>query len=116
MLAIFHILSALFANALFHREDTLLVRYDVWIHFAAAIFFTVLAPIRSRWRMFVGGLVGCGLGGYLLLDLDLVTRKPFVIGLGVLGLVLALGAYIYVKHGTRLVGRFAIVEKEASKD
>ena len=104
MLAILHTISALFANALNHRGDKW-VRYDVWIYLAAAIFFTVLAPIRSRWRMFVGGLVGCGLGSYLLLDLDLVARKPFIIGLGLLGLVLALGAFIYVKYGTRAGGR-----------
>ena len=88
----------------------------MWIYLAAALFFTVLAPFRSRWRMLVGGLVGCGLGSYLLVDLDLVARKPFIIGLGLLGLVVALGAFIYVKHGTRLVGRFGKAGKEGSQE
>jgi hypothetical protein len=61
--------------------------------------FAVLAPFRSRWRMLVGGLVGCGLGSYLLVDLELVARKPFVIGLGVVGLAVALGAFAYVRRG-----------------
>jgi len=104
VLAILHTISALFTNALNHRRDAL-VRYDVWLYLTAALFFSVLAPFRSRWRMLVGGLVGCGLGSYLLLDLDLVARKPFIIGLGLLGLVLALGAFIYVKYGTRAGGR-----------
>lgn len=101
VLALFHVISALFANALEHRDDAL-VRYDVWVYLAAAIFFAVLAPFRSRWRMLVGGLIGCGLGSYLLVDLGLVARKPFIIGLGVAGLLVALGAFAYVRHGTRL--------------
>ncbi|MHB8523695.1 MAG: serine/threonine-protein kinase [Limisphaerales bacterium] len=105
VLAIVHTISALFANALNHSKDPL-VRYDVWIYLAAALSFTVLAPFRSRWRMLVGGLVGCGLGSYLLVDLGLVARKPFILGLGLLGLVVALGAFIYVRHGTRAGRRF----------
>lgn len=100
VLAILHTISALFSNALQHR-DRPLVRYDVWIYLAAALFFSVLAPFRSRWRMLVGGLLGCGLGSYLLVDLGLVARKPFVIGLGVVGLAVALGAFAYVRRGVR---------------
>ena len=101
VLAILHTISALFASALNHRNDPL-VRYDVWLYLAAALFFSVLAPFRSRWRMLVGGLAGCGLGSYLLVDLGLVARKPFIIGLGVTGLVVALGSFIYMKQGTRM--------------
>ena len=100
VLAILHTISALFANAMNH-EGKPLVRVDVWIYLAAALSFTILAPFRSRWRMLVGGLVGCGLGSYLLVDLNLVARKPFIIGLGLLGLGVALGAFIYVQRGTR---------------
>jgi hypothetical protein len=105
VLAILHIISALFANAQQHANHPL-VRYDVWIYLAAALFFTVLAPFRSRWRMLVGGLAGCGLGSYLLVDLGLVAPKPFIIGLGLLGLVVALGAFLCVKHRTRAGGGF----------
>ena len=105
VLAILHTISALFANAMSH-EGKPFVRVDVWVYLAAALCFTVLAPFRSRWRMLVGGLAGCGLGSYLLVHLDLVSPKPFVIGLGLTGLAVALGAFIYVKRGTRAGRRF----------
>ncbi len=101
VLAILHVISALFANAMGHRDDAL-VHYDVRIYLAAAVFFAVLAPFRSRWRMLVGGLIGCGLGSYLLVDLGLVARQPFIIGLGMAGLGVALGAFVYVRRGARL--------------
>ena len=100
VLAILHTISALFSNALQHRTDPL-VRFDVWIYLAAALGFACLAPFRSRWRMLVGGLLGCGLGSYLLVDLGLVARKPFVIGLGMVGLTAALGAFAYVRRMPR---------------
>ena len=46
--------------------------------------------------MFVGALSGVALGSYLLLDLNLVPKKPFVLGLGGNGLFTALAAYIYL--------------------
>ena len=61
----------------------------------------VLAPFRSRWRLLVGGLAGCALGSYLLVDLDLVSRKPFIVGLGLAGLLVALGAFAYVRRRSR---------------
>lgn len=100
VLAIAHTITALFENALQHRNNPL-VRYDVWIYLAFALFFATLAPFRSRWRMLCGGLLGCGLGSYLLVDLGLVARKPFIIGLGVAGLLTALGAFIYVRREAR---------------
>ena len=57
-----------------------------------------LAPFRSRWRLLVGGLAGCGLGSYLVVDLGLVARKPFIIGLGFAGLLVTLGAFAYVRR------------------
>ena len=98
VLAILHTISPLFNNALEHRKDAL-VRYDVWIYLGFASFLATLAPFRSRWRMLVGGLLGCGLGSYLLVDLGLVARKPFIIGLGVVGLAVALGTFAYVRCG-----------------
>jgi serine/threonine protein kinase len=115
VLAILHIISALFGNAMEH-EGKPFVRVDVWVYLGAALFFAILAPFRSRWRMLVGGLLGCGLGSYLLVHLELVSRKPFILGLGFLGLALALGAFVYVKHGTRARGRFAAAGKETSTD
>lgn len=97
VLAIVHTLSALFANALHHRADAH-VRVDVWIYLVAASVFLVLAPFRSRWRLLAGGLAGFGLGSYLLVDLGLVRRKPFIIGLGFAGLLLALGTVAYTRR------------------
>jgi hypothetical protein len=74
------------------------VRADVWLYLAAAGLFMVLAPFRSRWRLLVGGLAGCGLGSYLLVELGIVDRKPFIIGLGFAGLLVALGTFAYVRR------------------
>jgi hypothetical protein len=115
VLAIVHTISALFTNALNHRGDAL-VRYDVWLYLTAALCFSVLAPFRSRWRMLVGGLVGCGLGSYLLVDLGLVSRKPFIIGLGVTGLVVALATFFYLKRGMRTVHWFGKSGRGTNKD
>jgi hypothetical protein len=100
VLAIVHTLSALFTNALEHRNAPH-VKLDVTLYLVTAALFMVLAPFRSRWRLLVGGLVGCGLGSYLLVDLDLVARKPFIIGLGVGGLAVALGTFLYVRRSSR---------------
>jgi hypothetical protein len=103
LLAIFHILTPLFASALSHRADSF-VQVDVWLYLGAGFIFAILAPFRSRWRLLVGGLAGCGLGSYLLVDLGLVARKPFVIGLGFAGLLAALGAYGYLRARSRGTG------------
>jgi serine/threonine-protein kinase len=97
VLAIVHTLTALFANAMSHRNDAH-VRADVWLYLAATGLFMVLAPFRSRWRLLVGGLAGCGLGSYLLVELGIVNRQSFIVGLGFTGLVAALGTYAYVRR------------------
>ncbi len=100
VLAIVHTLSALFLNALNHRSEAY-VRVDVWLYLGTAGLFMVLAPFRSRWRLLVGGLAGCALGCYLLVDLGLVSRKPFIVGLGLAGLLVALGTFAYVRRRSR---------------
>jgi len=88
LLAILHVLSALFANALNHRNDVA-VRVDVWLYLIAALAFAILAPFRSRWRLLVGGLAGCGLGSYLLVDLGLVLASRSSLALASAGLLVA---------------------------
>ncbi len=100
-LALVHVLTALFVNAELHRDKPL-VPIDVSLYLCAAVLFLLLAPFRSRWRMLVGGLAGCGLGSYLLVDLKLVARKPFVIGLGVAGLLVAFGTFAFMQRRQRL--------------
>lgn len=100
-LALVHILTALFVNAELHRDKPF-VRLDVALYLSAAVLFVALAPLRSRWRMLVGGLAGCGLGSYLLVDLNLVPRKLFVEGLGLVGLLVAFGTFAYMQRRQRL--------------
>lgn len=100
VLALVHMLSALYLNALGHRDQPF-VRADVWLYLVFALAFTVLAPLRSRWRLLVGGLVGLGLGSYLLVDLQLVARKPFILSLGSVGVLVALAAFFYVRRRSR---------------
>jgi len=106
-LALSHTLTALFINAEVHGHakgagPESFLRLDVSLYLCAAALFTVLAPMRSRWRMLVGGLAGCGLGSYLLVDLNLTPRKPFIIGLGVAGLLVAFGTFAFMQRRQRL--------------
>jgi hypothetical protein len=80
-----------------HRHDAH-VRVDVWLYLGTAAVFVVLAPFRSRWRLLVGGLAGFGLGSYLLVELGIVDRTSFIVGLGFAGLVAALGTFAYVRR------------------
>jgi hypothetical protein len=100
-LALVHILTALFFNAELHHDKPH-VRIDVALYLCSAVLFVGLAPMRSRWRMLVGGLAGCGLGSYLLVDLQLVARKPFIIGLGLAGLLVAFGTFAFMQRRQRL--------------
>ena len=93
--AILHLLGGLYQNAQSHRHDAH-VWVDVGLYLSAVGLFLILGPLRSRWRMLMGALSGVALGSYLLLDLELVARKPFVIGLGITGLLVALSAYLYL--------------------
>jgi serine/threonine-protein kinase len=101
ILAIVHTLSALFVNAMNHQNDPH-VRLDVWLYLLAAAAFMILAPFRSRWRLLAGGLAGCGLGSYLLVELKIVDEKTFVIGLGFAGLVAALGTFAYMRRQAQI--------------
>jgi hypothetical protein len=100
-LALLHILTALFVNAEVHKKLPL-VRIDVTLYLCAAVLFLVVAPFHSRWRMLVGGLAGCGLGSYLLVNLGLVNRMQFILDLGLTGLLVALGTYVFMQRRQRL--------------
>ena len=95
MIAIMHLLGGLYQNAQHHRSDSRVLG-DVSLYLAAVALLLVLGPWRSRWRMLVGALGGVALGSYLLIDLNLVPRKPFVLILGTAGLLTALVAYRYL--------------------
>lgn len=95
VLAILHLLGGLYANAQEQRTDSRVI-VDVSLYIGAVMVFLALGPWRSRWRMLVGALSGVALGSYLLLDLNLVPRKPFILTLGAVGLLTALAAYAYL--------------------
>ena len=100
MIAIMHLLGGLYQNAQHHRSDPH-VFGDVILYLAAVALLLVLGPWRSRWRMLVGALGGVALGSFLLIDLNLVPRKPFVLLLGAAGLITALTAYCYLLAAPR---------------
>ena len=100
VLAITHLLGGLYFNAHKQYADSQ-VRIDVFLYIGAVLAMLVLGPWRSRWRMLVGALSGVALGSYLLLDLNLVPKKPFLLILGALGLITALSAYAYLLFAPR---------------
>lgn len=58
-----------------------------------------LPPGASRDRFVMERCEGdMELGSYLVVDLGLVARKPFIVGLGFAGLLTALGAFAYVRR------------------
>ena len=55
----------------------------------AVILVLLLAPWRGRRGFLFSGLAGLAAGSHLLIDLDLVAKAPFVLGLGVAGILVA---------------------------
>lgn len=55
-----------------------------------------MGPWRSRWRILVGALGGLALGSHLLIDLNLVPKSQFTIGLGLVGLLASAATYVYL--------------------
>jgi hypothetical protein len=100
ILGILHCLSALFFNAQEHRRDEF-VRMDLLLYLAASLTMLGIAFRFSRWRFLVGGLLGLGLSCFLLVDLEQISETPFVLTLGVSGLLLAFGVFIYVATAGR---------------
>ncbi len=105
VLGIAHTLSALFANAHEHHGKPY-VAVDVALYLVVTITFLCLGPLRSRWRLMVGGLAGLAFGSYLLLYLVFDeeaedARKAFVIALGAAGLLIAVGAYLWLRRAAR---------------
>ncbi len=92
MLALVHAEGALFLNAQNNREHAQ-VGWDVGLYLATALLFLVLGAWRARWRMLVGALAGLALGSYLLVDLGLVPKVPFILALGLGGGVVALAVF-----------------------
>jgi serine/threonine protein kinase len=97
-----HLLGALYANAQHHRTSGL-VSIDMTIYLASVFAVLILSSWRNRRPFLLAGLLGLALGSHLLIDLGLVAKVPFVISLGVLGLLLALATYFCLpgEHGRK---------------
>lgn len=67
---------------------------DFVLYLAALLLILALGPWRGQWRFLFGGLTGIAPGSHLLIELDLVSRPPLVLSLGVAGLCVAAGTYI----------------------
>jgi hypothetical protein len=98
-----HVLGSLYNNAQNHRNQPWLAT-DVAVYLAAAVGILLLGPWRGRRQFLLAGLAGLALGSHLLLDLRLVARAPFVLGLGLVGLAVALGTYAYLHFRPRSGG------------
>ena len=101
IIAPLHLLGALYENAWFHRQqDGVLV--DFVLYLAGLLLILALGPWRGQWRFLLGGLMGIALGSHLLIELDLVSRAPLVLSLGIAGLCIAAGTYISLWWTSRL--------------
>jgi serine/threonine protein kinase len=98
-----HLLGGLYAAARSRKGDPG-VGLDVALYLAAVFAILCLGPWRSRKRFLLAGLVGILLGSYLLIDLDLVRKAPFILALGAAGFAAALSTYLYL-GGRGLPGR-----------
>ncbi|MBL9126826.1 MAG: serine/threonine protein kinase, partial [Verrucomicrobiales bacterium] len=95
VVALVHAEGALYASAQANREDPR-VGLDVGLYLATALLFLALGAWRARWRMLVGALGGLALGSYLLVDLGLIPKVPFIATLGVGGLGVAFAVFVYL--------------------
>ncbi|MBT5705327.1 MAG: serine/threonine protein kinase, partial [Verrucomicrobia bacterium] len=75
--AISHIVGSLFLDALVH-QDLSYSLIDVAMLLVASAGFLALSQWRSRWRLFVGSMVGLSLGAFLLLRFEFVKETHFV--------------------------------------
>jgi len=68
-----------------------------------------------RWRLLVGGLAGCGLGSYLLVDLGIVDRKPVHHRPSVLpDWLIALGTFVMCGRRSQAKEKVALFEMGTS--
>jgi serine/threonine protein kinase len=96
VIAIPHWLLPLYASAN-GQPDKPGVLGDVALYMAAVLVLLVLGSWRGRWRLLIGAMGGVALGCHLLVALQLVPALFFVIGLGVMGLLLAIGTYLRLR-------------------
>lgn len=103
VVALMHAEGSLFANAMRHRGEAG-ASWDVGLYLGVALLFLVLGAWRARWRLLVGALAGLAFGSYLLVDLGLVERVPFILALGTGGLAVAGLAFAYLVKAPRSRG------------
>jgi hypothetical protein len=95
ILALPHTLVALYLNASAHRGDPHVLA-DVALYLSAVCVLLIIGPWRSRWRILLGALGGVAFGCHLLVDLELVPKAPFILGLGGFALAAAIATYAWL--------------------
>jgi serine/threonine protein kinase len=99
-LALVHMLGPLYANA-HSQKGHAGVGLDVGLYIGTVVLLLLVGPWRSRWRILIGALGGVALGSYLLIDLDIVRKSVFTLGLGFTGLIASGGMYVYLLRSTK---------------
>jgi serine/threonine protein kinase len=100
VIAIPHWLMPLYFSATNHRDDRSVLA-DVGFYIGAVCILLLLGSWRGRWRLLLGAMGGVALGCHLLVDLDLVPARLFVVSIGLIGLLLAIGTYLYLRLAPR---------------
>lgn len=90
--ALLHLLGPLYLNAK-HNAGSDHQAWDVGIYWMITCCLLLIGPRGSRWRIFMGGLVGVAVGSYLLVDLGVLPKRVFIFSVGALGLLLSAGSY-----------------------
>ncbi len=84
-----HLLVALYVNV-HEQQGSNLQDIDTLLYLAAVAILLLLAPWRHRRRFLFAGLVGIAVGSHLIIDVELLEKAPFVMGLGISGLIASL--------------------------
>lgn len=103
-LGLLHLLGSLYANAQEQRSDPK-VLVDAALYAGAALLVLLLGAWLKRWRTLIGALAGIALGSHLLIDLNLVAKTPFTLGVLAVGILISAITYFHLVTAPRRIGK-----------